>query len=269
MTGRVAGKSAAVIGAGSIGPGWGNGKAAAVLYAREGAQVLCVDRDRAAAEETAAIIQGEGGTAEVFVGDLTDPAAAAAMAEAAQSRFGGLDIVHFNIGTSKKGGVAETSSEDWRQVFAVNLDAAFHVTKSCLPLLQTRGGAFVYISSLAGLMGGPYSYVGYEASKAALCRFARSVALEGAPFGVRANTVVPGMIDTPHVTALIAGDMDIEALRTARAAQVPLGRQGTAWDIAEAALFLASDAAAFITGTELIVDGGMSGRFAAVPQTTA
>lgn len=261
MTGRVAGKRAAVIGAGSIGPGWGNGKAAAVLYAREGAQVLCVDRDRAAAEETAAIIAHEGGRAQVYAGDMTDPAAAAAMAESAAVSMGGLDIVHFNIGTSKKGGVAETSAEDWRQVFAVNLDAAFHVTKATLPLLQEGGGAFVYISSLAGLMGGPYSYVGYEASKAALGRFARSVALEAAPNGVRANTVVPGMIDTPHVTALIAGDADIDAVRATRAAQVPLGRQGTAWDIAEAALFLASDAASFITGAELIVDGGMSGRF--------
>jgi NAD(P)-dependent dehydrogenase (short-subunit alcohol dehydrogenase family) len=261
----VAGKRVAVIGAGSIGPGWGNGKAAAVLYAREGAQVLCVDRDRAAAEETAGIIRGEGGRAEVCVGDMTDAGAAQAMADTAQTLMGGLDIGHFNIGTSRKGGVAETSPEDWRQVFAVNLDAAFHVTKACLPLLQKGGGALVYISSLAGVMGGPYSYVGYEASKAALGRFARSVALEGAPHGVRANTVVPGMIDTPHVTALIAGDADIEALRAARAAQVPLGRQGTAWDVAEAALFLASDAASFITGTELIVDGGMSGRFAAPP----
>lgn len=261
MTGRVAGKRTAVVGAGSIGPGWGNGKAAAVLYAREGAQVLCVDRDKDAATETASIIRAEGGQADIFAGDMTDPEAALAMASAAKASMGGIDIVHFNVGTSKQGGVTQTTYHDWRQVFAVNLDAAFHVTKATLPLLQQGGGALVYISSLAGLMGGPYSYVGYEASKAALGRFARSVALEAAPSGVRANTVVPGMIDTPHVTALIAGDADIEVLRAARAAQVPLGRQGTAWDIAEAALFLSSDAASFITGAELVVDGGMSGRF--------
>ena len=256
MSGRMAGKRVIVIGAGSVGEGWGNGKAAAVLYAREGAQVLCVDRSLSAAAETAALIKTEGGTAHTFAGEMTDPLAATAMAGAAKSQMGGLDVMHFNIGTSVKGGLEETGFDDWNKVFSVNLDAAFHATKACVPLMG-HGGALVFISSLAGLNNGPYRYIGYEASKAALQRFARSVAVEYAPRGIRANTVVPGMIDTPHVAAMIAPGQDMEAVRAGRAAQVPLKRQGTAWDIAEAALFLASDAAGFITGVDLRVDGGM------------
>ncbi|MCT4578657.1 SDR family NAD(P)-dependent oxidoreductase [Donghicola sp.] len=256
MTGRMVGKRVAVIGAGSVGAGWGNGKAAAVLYAREGAQVLCVDRSEAAAAETAALITGEGGVAYTCEADLTDPVAANAMAHTAQGNMGGLDVLHFNIGTSVKGGLDDTSFDDWQTVFAINLDAAFHATKACVPLMG-QGGAIVYISSLAGRNNGPYRYIGYEASKAALQRFSRSIAIEYAPRGIRANTVVPGMIDTPHVAAMIAPGQDMKVVRAARAAQVPLKRQGTAWDIAEAALFLVSDAAGFITGVDLRVDGGM------------
>lgn len=256
MSGRMAGKRIIVIGAGSVGEGWGNGKAAAVLYAREGAQVMCVDRSLSAAAETVALITAEGGTAHTFAGEMTDPLTATAMAGAAKTQMGGLDVMHFNIGTSVKGGLEETGFDDWNKVFSVNLDAAFHATKACVPLMG-QGGALVYISSLAGLNNGPYRYIGYEASKAALQRFARSVAVEYAPRGIRANTVVPGMIDTPHVAAMIAPGHDMQAVRARRAAQVPLKRQGTAWDIAEAALFLASDAAGFITGVDLRVDGGM------------
>jgi NAD(P)-dependent dehydrogenase (short-subunit alcohol dehydrogenase family) len=259
--GRVAGKRAAVIGAGSVGAGWGNGKAAAVLYAREGAEVLCVDRNAEAAEATAALIREEGGQARVFAGDMTDPQAAQAMAGAARE-MGGLDILHFNIGISTRGGLEETGFADWQRVFAVNLDAAFHVTQATLPLLEEGGGAIVYISSLAGEQNGPYRYVGYEASKAALQRLSKSVAIEYAARGVRANCVLPGMIDTPHAASFIGPDVEPAALARARAAKVPMQRQGTAWDVAEAALFLASDAAGFVTGVELRVDGGMGTAFA-------
>lgn len=258
MTGRAAGKRAAVIGAGSVGEGWGNGKAAAVLYAREGAQLLCVDRDADAAEATAAIIRGEGGTAHVFTGDMTGPDRVQEMARTARERMGGLDILHFNIGISTKGGIDETGFDDWQKVFAVNLDAAFHVTRAALPLLEEGGGAIVYISSVAGDMNGPYRYIGYEASKAALQRFARSVAIEYAGRGVRANTILPGLIDTPHVLAHVDTGRDIKAIDAGRAAMVPMKRQGTAWDIAEAALFLSSDAAGYITGIDLRVDGGLA-----------
>lgn len=256
MTGRVAGKRVAVIGAGSVGPGWGNGKAAAVLYAREGAQVLCVDRNAQAAEETVQVIRAEGGSAHAHAGDMTDRQAAVRAMQAASDIMGGLDVLHFNIGISTSGGIETTRFEDWQRVFSVNLDAAFHTTQAALPLLEDGGGAIVYIATLAARMNGPYPYVGYEASKAALCRLSGSVAIEYAARGVRANTVLPGMIDTPHVTAMIAPGQDPEAVRTARATQVPMKRQGTAWDVAEAALFLASDKAGFITGVELAVDGG-------------
>ena len=257
MTGRVQDKRVAVIGAGSVGPGWGNGKAAAVLYAREGAEVLAVDRDAAAVRETVELIRQEGHRARSFVGDMTDPEAARAAIGAAEAALGGLDILHYNIGISTRGGVETTRFEDWQRVFSVNLDAAFHVTQAALPLMERGGGAIVYVTSLAAHLNGPYSYAGYEASKAALSRFSSSVAAEYAARGVRANTVVPGMIDTPHVQAHVANTADAEAVRAERVAQVPMKRQGTAWDVAEAALFLASDAAGFITGVDLRVDGGM------------
>jgi NAD(P)-dependent dehydrogenase (short-subunit alcohol dehydrogenase family) len=249
-------KRVLVAGGGSIGPGLGNGKAAAILYAREGAEVLVVDRSLSAAAETVAEITAEGGTARPFMGDMTDPeAAAAAVADAG----GPLDVLHFNIGTSVKGGVVETRPEDWARVFDINLGAAYHLARAALPGMEAAGkGALVFISSLAGLRAGPYSYVSYEASKAALQRMAQSIAREYAPKGIRANVVLPGPIDTPHVTAIVAPDADPQALAEARAALVPMGRQGTAWDVARAALFLASDDAAFITGVLLPVDGGMS-----------
>jgi NAD(P)-dependent dehydrogenase (short-subunit alcohol dehydrogenase family) len=190
------------------------------------------------------------------MGDMTDPeAAAAAVADAG----GPLDVLHFNIGTSVKGGVVETRPEDWARVFDINLGAAYHLARAALPGMEAAGkGALVFISSLAGLRAGPYSYVSYEASKAALQRMAQSIARQYAPKGIRANVVLPGPIDTPHVTAIVAPDADPQALAEARAALVPMGRQGTAWDVARAALFLASDDAAFITGVLLPVDGGMS-----------
>ncbi|MBD8893869.1 SDR family NAD(P)-dependent oxidoreductase [Roseibium litorale] len=257
--GRVAGKRVAVIGAGSVGPGWGNGKAAAVLYAREGGQVLAVDRDGKAADETVELIRSEGGSACGFAGEMTDPEAARSTIEAMIGAFGGLDILHFNVGISTRGGIEATSYEDWRKVFSVNLDAAFHITKAALPVLERDGGgAIVFITTLAAHLNGPYPYVGYETSKAALSRLSRSIAIEYAARGVRSNTVVPGMIDTPHVHAHVATSTDAGAVASARAAQVPMKRQGTGWDVAEAALFLASDAAGFITGADLPVDGGMS-----------
>ena len=244
--GRVSGKRVAVVGAGSIGEGWGNGKAAAVLYAREGGRVLCIDRNEQAALETVDLIRGEGGEAEPCVADMTDAQAARAAISEAERLWGGLDILHFNLGISSRGGIVDTAYDDWRRVFSVNLDAAFHVTQAALPLLERSRGSIVYISTLAALLNGPYPYVAYEVSKAALGRMARSIAVEYAQRGVRVNTVLPGMIDTPHAQAFVAGGMDAATLKASRAAQVPMKRQGTA-----------SDAASFITGAELPVDGGM------------
>lgn len=258
--GRVEQKRVAVIGAGSVGPGWGNGKAAAALFAREGGRVLCVDRNAAAAEETVAIISAEGGAAAPFVGDMTSEADVSGMVAALDQLWGGVDIVHFNIGVSSKGGLTDTSVAEWDRVFAINLTAAMLVAQATLPGMRARGsGAFVFVSSVAAIKAGPYAYISYEASKAALGRLARSIAAENARFGVRANTILPGLIDTPHVASFIGGaDADLAQLAADRAARAPMGRQGSPWDVAEAALFLASDAAGYITGVDLPVDGGLT-----------
>lgn len=262
MTGRVAGKRAMVIGAGSIGTGMGNGKAAALAYAREGATVLAVDRNGDAARETVDLITKAGGVAYAFTADMTVPEQVNATARAAQEYLGGLDILHFNIGTSEPKGVEDTTLEDWRRVFSINLESAFLITKATLAMLERDGGgSIVYISSVAAIRGGAYTYASYEASKAALCRFSLTVAMEYAQRGVRANTILPGSIDTPHVEALISTGTDRKALARARREMVPMRRQGSAWDVAEASLFLASDAAGYITGTELPVDGGLSMAF--------
>ena len=258
----VAGKRILVIGAGSIGEGMGNGKAASLLYAAQGGKLLCVDRNITAAQQTVDLITAQGGTAYALAGDVTDAQQVKQIMQACDAHFGGLDILHFNVGTSRPFGVMDTELDEWQQTFATNVESAFLLTKAALPMLeQDAGGSIVYISSLAAIRGGPYSYISYEASKAALCRFAQSVALEYASRGVRANTILPGTIDTPHVKALISPDTDAEQLAKNRSAMVPMRKQGTAWDVAEAALFLASDAANYITAIELPVDGGLSKVF--------
>jgi NAD(P)-dependent dehydrogenase (short-subunit alcohol dehydrogenase family) len=256
---RLAGKRAIVIGAGSVGPGWGNGKATAVLMAREGARVLAVDRNPEAAAETVALIIAEGGSAGVFAGDMTSPEAAEAAVGRALALWDGIDILHFNIGTSHQGGILDGTAESWRTTFAVNLDAAVHATRAVLPtMLRGDGGSLTYISSIAAIRSGPYAYPSYEASKAALGRFARSVAVEYAARGIRANVILPGLMDTPHVVAHVAPNSHPEELAARRAAIPPMKRQGSPWDVAEAAVFLSSDAAGYITGQSLAVDGGLS-----------
>ena len=256
---RLAGKRAAVIGAGSVGPGWGNGKAAAVLFAREGAKVLCVDRDPAAAAATAGIIRDAGGEADVLATDVTDTDAGTRVMATMSSLWGGIDILDYNVGISQQGGVLETSDSDWNRVFEINLTGAMRLTRAVLPAMRAqKSGSLVYVSSLAAVYSAPYSYVSYEVSKMALVRLAKSVAHENAVHGIRANAILPGVIDTPHVTAFVDSETDPKELSARRAAMVPMGRQGTAWDVAHAALFLASDEAGYVTGVDLRVDGGLT-----------
>ena len=256
---RLANKRIVVVGAGSVGgvseelPS--NGRAAATLFAREGAEVLAVDRSGEAAEATCAALRSEGLEATPLEADVTTDADR--IVEAARNMWGGLDVVHYNVGISRKGGLFDEGESDWRAVFAANLDAAWALTRAAAPAMG-RGGAFLYVSSVAAIRGGAYAYTSYEVSKAALGRLARSVAVELAPRGIRANTILPGLIDTPHAAHFVAGGRDLDAFRAGRAALVPLARQGTAWDVAEAAAFLASDAAGYITGVELPVDGALS-----------
>ncbi len=256
---RLAGKRAAIVGAGSIGEGWGNGKATAVLFARQGAKVLCVDRNEAAAAETADLIRREGGVAEILAADVTDADAGTTVLERSETLWGGLDILDYNVGISQQGGVFDTTDEEWERVFDINLTGAMRLTRAVLPAMRAQGGgSLIYVSSVAAVYSGPYSYASYEVSKMALVRLAKSVARENAAYQIRANALLPGVIDTPHVTAFVDSKTDPKELAAKRAATVPMGRQGTAWDIANAALFLASDDATYVSGVELRVDGALT-----------
>ena len=262
---RLEGKTAIVVGAGQTpGETVGNGRAIALLFAREGADVLCVDRLAERAEETAARIVAEGGRAAAFAANITKAAECDAMVEAAKIRFGRIDIIAHNVGIGGGGdGPAHRLTEDaFDRIMAVNLKGAWQVSKAVLPTLREQGaGAIVNISSLASIAGG--NQAAYEMSKAAVNRLTTSVAQANAGKGVRCNAIAMGLLDTPMAVAGIASasGQEQQAIRDARNARVPLGgRMGTAWDTAYAALFLASDEARFITGTVLFVDGGMSSR---------
>jgi NAD(P)-dependent dehydrogenase (short-subunit alcohol dehydrogenase family) len=227
----------------------GNGRAIAVLAAREGAAVVCADRDRAAAEETAALITDERGQASVVVADVSSAEQCASLVMEATAA-GALDGLVLNVGIGRGGGMAGTSADDWDLTFAVNLRSHFLVVREALTRLSD-GAAIVFISSVAGLQPGS-RLPAYDASKAGVIGLCRHVALEGARRGVRANVVAPGLIDTPLGRWASRGRPSRE--RT----PVPLGRQGSAWEVATATVFLLSDDAGYITGQVLAVDGGLT-----------
>ncbi|CAN5247685.1 glucose 1-dehydrogenase [soil metagenome] len=266
MAGRLAGKVALVTGAGSVGPGWGNGRAAAVLFAREGARVVVVDRDAAAAAETARLIGEEKGEALVLEADVTDLASVMSMASDALMKFGRVDVLLNNVGGSLTGGPVEMSVDDFRGQLDINLTSVFITCKVLLPEMAKQGsGAVVNVGSIGGLRHLGHDHVGYSASKAGLVQFTRQIAVRYASHNIRCNTVIPGMIDTPlleHRVSRQKGRADLATLRSEAKVRVPLGRRGDAWDVAYAALFLASDEARYVTGTELLVDGGLMARSA-------
>lgn len=261
MTGRLHGKVALVMGAGSRGPGWGNGKAAAVLFAREGASLFIVDINASAVEETGAIIADEGGVVTSHTADATDAAQVRAAVDACCDRFGGIDVLHNNIGGAASGGPVEMDEEVWDANIELNLKPAFLACKHVLPVMEKAGGgAIVNVSSTAAVSVPETPLISYQAGKAGLIQLSRGIALQYARKGIRCNCILPGKILTPLVEVRLKEQHEpeeIPAILEQRSRMVPLGRMGDAWDVAYAALFLASDEARYVTATEIVVDGGM------------
>ena len=263
MAARLQGKVALIVGAGCVGPGWGNGRAAAVLFAREGAKVFAVDKDAATMTETVARV-GSDGEIVTHVCDALDDAEVAAMTAACRRRFGRIDILVNNVGGSAAGGVAEMSEQDFDRQIDYNLKSVFLSCRYVIPvMIEQGGGAIVNTASSSGIRYTGAPQIGYASSKAAVIQFSRVTAVQYARHGIRVNTVIPGQMHTPMVEARLAGQRaggDVEALLKSRVARIPLGFMGDGRDTANAALFLASDEARFITGTEIVVDGGMTAR---------
>jgi NAD(P)-dependent dehydrogenase (short-subunit alcohol dehydrogenase family) len=263
---RLKGRIAMVVGAGSIGPGWGNGKATAVTFAREGAQVFCVDRKIEAAEETVKIITGEGGKAKAFAADVSRAGEVETMVKACLDSYGRIDVLDNNVGIAGMGSVVDVEESEWDRVFAVNLKSAYLAMKHVIPVMVKQGGGSVInISSVASIRQVGISYVSYGASKAAMNQMTRVTAVEFAPQHVRVNAILPGLMKTPmveHSAGLAASYAkgDVAEMWRKRDAQVPMGHMGEAWDVANAALFLASDESRYVTGIELVVDGGLTCR---------
>jgi NAD(P)-dependent dehydrogenase (short-subunit alcohol dehydrogenase family) len=250
MTDRLKGKIAIVTGAGSGGELVGNGAATALLFAREGASVLCADLDEDKAERTAALIREEGGSATALRADVSKAADCAAMVDACVTRYGGLDILDNNVGISVRADVLEVTEEQWDRVMAVNVKSIMLTAKFAVPHMARRGGgSIINISSIAGLRANQSTP--YSTSKAAVIGMTRSMAGDHGPQGIRVNCIVPGLIYGP----MTAARMDA-ALRETRRQAGPLGTEGTGWDVAWAAVFLASDEARWITGVALPVDAG-------------
>jgi NAD(P)-dependent dehydrogenase (short-subunit alcohol dehydrogenase family) len=262
MARRVEGKAAIVVGGGQT-PGQtvGNGRATAIVLGREGARVCIVDRHLVSAEETADMIRREGGEAWAHAADVTREADVAALVAAARERFGRIDILHNNVGASLALGDAvatDLTEEAFDRSLAVNLKATWLTCKHALPALREAHGSIVNIASMAALNA--YPLVGYKTTKAAVVALTENLAAHNAKYRVRANSILPGLMNTPMaIESRVAAGTPREDVIASRDRRVPLGqRMGTGWDVANAALFLHSDEASFITGVSLIVDGGES-----------
>jgi NAD(P)-dependent dehydrogenase (short-subunit alcohol dehydrogenase family) len=264
---RLDGRVAIVTGCGSQSPGWGNGKAIATLLARQGATVYGVDLNLESAEATREIVASEGNNMHVAACDVTNSAQVDALVADCVARFGRLDILVNNVGRSEPGTPESMDEQVWRDQLDLNLTSAFLTSKAALPVMTDQGaGAIVNISSIAGMRWVGKDQVGYAAAKAGLVQFTKVTAVAYAAKGVRLSCVVPGLMLTPLVERLAQryNQGDYEGMVAKRHKQVPMGRMGDAWDVANAALFLCSDEARYITGAELVVDGGIT-AFTGVP----
>ena len=257
---RLEGKVVLVFGAGSVGEGWGNGKATSVAYAREGAKVIAVDRDRSAADATASIIEAIGGLGRSLEADVTGSASIRSVVDDVMQSEGQIDVLHNNVGTTIMGGPVELSEDDWHTVLDVNLTSAYLTCKHVLPgMIARRKGSIINISSIAAIRYTGYPYPAYYAAKAGVNQFTIGLALQYARQGIMVNAIMPGLMNTPLIYQQISGQYDnAEAMARARHEATPMGRMGTGWDIAAAAVFLASDEANYITGVCLPVDGGLT-----------
>jgi NAD(P)-dependent dehydrogenase (short-subunit alcohol dehydrogenase family) len=264
MTGRLQDKIALVTGAGCIGPGWGNGRATCVRFAEEGAKIFGVDRNLDSVTETVERVKAAGGEIEIMHCDVTDNASVAATVAACLKRYGRIDILVNNVGGSAAGGPVEMAEEVWDSQVDSNLKSVFLTCKHVLPVMEIQGaGAIVNLASTSGIRWTGSAQVGYAATKAGVIQLSRVVAVQYAAKGIRVNTVVPGQLHTPMVEARLAKQRaggDVEALLKQRVARIPMGFMGDGRDTANAALYLASDEARFVTGTEIVVDGGMTVR---------
>lgn len=255
-------------GAGSVGEGWGNGKAAAFVYGKEGGKVFCVDYRLEAAEETVKLIQEAGGEASPYECDVTNEAAVRKMVENCVQRYGQIDVLHNNVGGQGTGRALSTITvDDWNATFLRNITSAMLTCREVAKHMEVRQkGAIVNIASIAGIRHLNVPTAVYSATKGAMIEFNRNIAIQLAPKGIRSNCVLPGYIDTPFIKRLVNGKRSYEykgytsaeEYCAARDAIIPTGRMGTGFDVAYAALFLASDEASHITATELLVDGGVT-----------
>ena len=266
MSGRLQDKVALVCGAGSIGPGWGNGKATATAFAREGAKVFAVDRNLDAAKETAAIITDEGFECTAYDADVSDQSSVQAMVAACKAAYGGVDILHNNVGIGSMGGPIQTTLAQWERVMRVNVTSMFLTCQAVLPLfLEQGGGAIVNVSSLSAVKAARPE-LAYATSKGAVNALTINIAMEFADRNIRCNALVPGLMNTPMVAEGMKdhyGAGGVETMIAARDALSPTGRMGEAWDVANAAVFLASDEARYINGVLLHVDGGLQHKITA------
>ncbi|MFT0736247.1 SDR family NAD(P)-dependent oxidoreductase [Ralstonia wenshanensis] len=262
--GRLAGKVAIVTGAGCVGPGWGNGRAVAVLFAMAGARVFAVDKSLEAMEETLRRVREAGGEVTPYTCDVTDTTAVKGMVDACVEQYGRVDILVNNVGGSAAGGPVALSEDKWDAQVAFNLKSVYLTCKHVLPVMEAQGsGAIVNTASTSGIRWTGSAQVAYAACKAGVIQLSKVVAVEYAKKGIRVNTVVPGQLHTPMVEVRLAGQRsggDVDKLLESRLARIPLGFMGDGRDTAHAALFLASDEARFVTGTEVVVDGGMTAR---------
>ncbi|MBM84849.1 MAG: 3-oxoacyl-ACP reductase [Rhodospirillaceae bacterium] len=264
MAGRLEGKIVIVTGAGCVGPGWGNGRAITYRFVEEGASVFAVDRSADALDETVERTAKLGVKLETCIADMTDSASVKAMVDACARKYGRVDILVNNVGGSAAGGPVEMSEDVWDAQVDKNLKSVFLTCKHTLPLMELqRDGAIVNVASTSGLRWTGSAQIAYAATKAGVIQTSKVIAMQYAPKGIRVNTVVPGQLHTPLVEARLADQRaggDVGKLLEQRLARIPLGFMGDGRDTANAAVYLASEEARWVTGTEIVIDGGMTAR---------